>query len=716
MESLPLYKPIDALLEKLLKYRNLPETSSVVAKYFIIELGLAFLITTFFFIVAWALSAEIMMRYILTLSLVFLTWPCFFFVKKLEHVILFSKLYALTVIAFYVLKMGGILSSGGIIFLGVQTVLHTLIFKKFRWMFYVFGTFMVFLSMLFYFNPILPTDNLLSPKENLLFTFLNLAGITTYLLVCAMYAFKLFTGLEKKEAERQKELNDAKTRLYSNITHEFRTPLTVILGLADSMQANGYSKDSKIDTIIRNGKNLLQLVDQMLDLSRLESGNLTVNKIHGNIIPFLRYIFQLQEYYAQEKNLKMTFHAESQSYELDFDPEKTTTIVSNLLGNAIKFTPSGGEISMSVKALNGYISIIIKDNGIGIPEHHQDKIFERFYQTDDNNTRKAGGAGIGLALTKELITLLNGSIQLKSYPGIETTFTVNLPITAHLKNRTIPTIIKAPAEQQQLPDFHEKQKEKKHLLLVEDNQDVVEYLISCYQSMFKIDVANNGKKGLELAHKKIPDIIISDIMMPEMDGFELCKRLKEDYRTSHIPVILLTAKADIPSRIEGLEKGAEAYVVKPFNQQELLVRMQKLLELRTKLYQRYSTGSINGAEADLWFQKEDQFFDKLTDLIKENMQDEFFGVSTLCREMAMSKSQLYRKFKALTNKSVARYIKTLRMQKARQLLQTTNMNITEIAYEVGMKSLSTFSQLFKDEFGESPTGFIGHNQQKSPVS
>ena len=246
----------------------------------------------------------------------------------------------------------------------------------------------------------------------------------------------------------------------------------------------------------------------------------------------------------------------------------------------------------------------------------------------------------------------------------------------------------------------------KRLLIIEDNPDVVGYLKACYQNHFSIHVAKDGKEGYELAVQEIPDIIISDVMMPEMDGFELCKKLKDDYRTSHIPIILLTAKADIPSRIEGLETGADAYIVKPFNQRELLVRMQKLLELRRKAFPQVQQRKQHGIFQDPVIQKEDLFFKKLNEIILKNLGDEFFNIQILCDEMAMSKSQLYRKFSALTNIPAAKYIRTLRMKKAKELLQTTSMNITEVGYEVGMKSVSVFSKLFKEEFGYSPTDFV----------
>jgi len=387
------------------------------------------------------------------------------------------------------------------------------------------------------------------------------------------------------------------------------------------------------------------------------------------------------------------------------------------LGNAIKFTPENGKICMKVSRNSDNLNINVIDNGIGISPGLQEKIFERFYQVDDRDTRQTGGAGIGLSLTKELVLLLNGSISVTSKPGAQTVFTVQLPMTS-TENKSPEVLAFLQQEQQSLAEDAEienlakntgSRKSKDLLLLIEDNPDVVSYIVSCYRDQFKIEVAHNGQAGLQQALESTPDIIVSDIMMPGMDGFELCHKLKNDYRTSHIPIILLTAKADLPSRIRGLEEGADAFVVKPFNQHELFVRITKLLELRRRLRERYAGGALPSEKhACTSIQREDQFMRKLTECIRKNLPDENFDVPALCTEMAMSKSQLYRKFKALTNMSAAKYIRKLRMQRARHLLLTSSLNITEISWEVGIKTLSTFSEIFKDEFGQSPSEYQDH--------
>lgn len=719
MESVPrFFDRLDSKLERKLDARNLSPSQEIVQKYMKMQGIFALSGLSLLIIISWIIGAKMMAEFSLVyVPVMIVTGYVMKHSKQSIKIIFLFKISMIVISSVYIIRMGGILTSGGLFLLTIQGVTSSVIMRDFRRIFAVAITFVVAMVFLVVFESYFPTRHALDQQQNAILLGLNLVLITGYIFFFSLYAVNLYSKLEQRETLRQIELNDAKTRLYTNITHEFRTPLTVILGMADSVKNNGHNNiHRKMETIIKNGKNLLQLVDQMLDLSKLESGRMSVNKINANIIPFLKYVFQLQEFYAEEKNISMIFSSESQSYEIEFDPEKTAAIVSNLLNNAIKFTSEGGQISMKVYRKAENICIEIKDNGIGIPQEKLETIFDRFYQVDSKNTRKEGGAGIGLALIRELVNLLNGSIEVASNPGLGTIFSVKLPYISVTGESVIGTYAENEAENQESNfesgDFsaiHSNGHQR--LLIVEDNQDVVGYLKACYQNYFSIRVAKNGTEGYKVAFEEIPDIIISDIMMPEMDGFELCKKLKEDFRTSHIPIILLTAKADIPSRIEGLETGADAYIVKPFNQQELLVRMQKLLELRRKLFKRYSNGNGLEFSTDPVVQKEDQFFKKLNEIIQKNLGDENFNVQVICSEMAMSKSQLYRKFKALTNKSVAKYIRTLRLQKAKELLQSTSMNISEVGYEVGIKTPSTFSELFKDEFGKSPREFANHLQR-----
>jgi len=718
MESVPrFFDRIDKRLERKLNVKKFSPKEELARKYMKMQGLFAFSGLSLMLIVAWIIGAKMMAEFCLIyIPFMIVAGEIMRRSKQMLSIIFLFKISMIVVSAFYIMRMGGILTCGGLFLLTIQGVTSSVIMRDFKRILAVSLTFVFVMTLLIVLEPYFPTRYTLNPQQNTIFLGLNVIMMTGYIFFFSLYAVNLYSKMEQRETQRQKELNDAKTRLYHNITHEFRTPLTVILGLADAVKSGQHNHiPLKMDTIIKNGKSLLQLVDQMLDLSKLESGRVTVQKIHTNIVPFLKYVFQLQQFYAEEKRINMSFYSESQAYEMDFDPEKTSAIISNLLNNAIKFTSEGGMISMHVSQSNEKLHIRMRDNGVGIPAEKMEKIFDRFYQVDGNLSRKVGGAGIGLALTRELVNLMNGSVDVQSIPGQETVFTVHLPVRNEAQKVGRIESPKVVLEGNRRSVFPEEFPESsanghKQLLIVEDNTDVVAYLKACYHDYFSISVAVDGKEGYRLAIDQVPDIIISDVMMPGMDGFELCKELKEDFRTSHIPIILLTAKADIPSRIEGLEQGADAYVVKPFNQQELLVRMQKLLELRRKLFKRYSNGNGIEFSSDPVVQKEDAFFKRLNESINKNLGDENFDIHKLCEDMAMSKSQLYRKFKALTNDSAARYIRRQRMKRAKELLQTTDMNIKEVGYEVGMKSPSTFSQLFKEEFGESPREFQNHLQ------
>ncbi len=708
---------LDVFLERIISKRQLSPYEELAKKYMLTQGIVAISGLSVFLIVTWIIGAKMLAEFSLV-YIPFMIVGSYFFLRaeNTRNLIFIFKIAMIVISSVYIVRMGGLLTSGGLFLLSVQAVTSTVILRNFRQILFVSIVFVIFMTLLVVLQPLFPIRHALDPRQNAIAFAMSIIVITSYIFFFSLYAVNLYAKVEQRETQHQKELNDAKTRLYTNITHEFRTPLTVILGLADAVKTGSPNHiEGRMDTIIKNGKSLLQLVDQMLDLSKLDSGKLSVNKIHVNIIPFLKYIFQLQEYYAEEKRISMSFFSGSQAYELDFDPEKMAAIVSNLLNNAIKFTDEGGHIQLKVFSRSDFLYIEIYDNGIGIPAEKAEQIFERFYQVDGDNIRRAGGAGIGLSLTRELVSLLKGSIKVESVPGVETVFSVRLPITHQQRKEELHCNTQPfYSEQKKEIDLNVKDEiqngDRKHLLIVEDNSDVVGYMKVCYQEHFVIAVARDGLEGHKCALNQIPDIIISDVMMPGMDGFELCKKLKDDYRTSHIPIILLTAKADIPSRIEGLEQGADAYVVKPFNQQELLVRMQKLLELRRNLFKRYSNGNAMETSSDPVVQKEDLFIQRLNESINKNLGDENYDIHKLCEDMAMSKSQLYRKFRALTNDSAARYIRRQRMKRAKELLQTTNMNITEVGYEVGMKSLSTFSQLFKDEFGESPREYQNHLQ------
>ena len=544
-------------------------------------------------------------------------------------------------------------------------------------------------------------------------------------------------NFEQLEAKRVKELDLVKTQLYTNITHEFRTPLTVILGMAQQVKSNPpLHLDNGIDMIIRNGQSLLNLVNEMLDLAKLETGKMKLQPVTGDMINFLRYIVESFHSLAESQKKQLHFLAEIDALYMEYDPEKVRQIVANLLSNALKFTPEKGNIYITVsensllnEAGRSTLILKVKDTGTGIPESQLQHIFDRFYQLDNSNTRKTEGTGIGLALTKELVKLMEGEITVKSPPtgankGSE--FTVVLPIkrlTAATENITYPDIKQTGLQKLSRVkangidmDEEIQSKERPLVLLVEDNADVVAYTASCLPD-YRLAVGRDGREGFEIASEIIPDLIITDVMMPFVDGFELCRQLRNDERTSHIPIIMLTAKADIESKMEGLEKGADAYLEKPFNREELLIRIKKLLELRQNLQQYYlNKAGLNNysAKAAITIEEEisdpqieDEFVKKVRQAIEQHLTETNFTVEQLCKLVFMSHSQLHRKLAALTGCSPNKFIRIIRLNKAKELLKNPDNTIASIAMDCGYNDPGYFARVFKQEYEVTPQEWRG---------
>jgi signal transduction histidine kinase/DNA-binding response OmpR family regulator/ligand-binding sensor domain-containing protein len=540
---------------------------------------------------------------------------------------------------------------------------------------------------------------------------------------------------EKQEADRVRELDALKTRLFINMTHEFRTPLTIIIGMAQQVMDNPKAHFSGgMKMILNNGQNLLEMVNKMLNLSKLESGKMTLDLVQGDMVLFLRNIVEAFRSFAAKKEIQLHFLPEVEEVIMDFDPDKIQQVISNLISNAFKFTPEGGHIYFSIRRENGALQIRVKDTGCGIEEKDQDKIFDRFYQADNSSTRRFEGTGIGLALCKNLVTLMEGRISVQSPPvgtrrGSE--FTVILPIrqeasmaaaTQHqylepFKNTPIENTSKAstmsteavqsatPAIEKQAASFENI--EDPLILLVEDNADVVAYIASCLGN-YHLLVAENGQEGLEMATEMIPDLIISDVMMPIMDGFELCQKLKTDERTDHIPVIILTARADMDSKMEGLEWGANVYLPKPFDKQELLLNIRNLFEFRRQLRRHYQqlaglaeSTEINADNLNTSI-SEDEFVMKVREMVEANINDFNFTVEQLARELHLSHSQFGRKLDALTGFTPNHFIRNIRLKKAKELLLNQELSITAVAYDCGFNDPSYFTRVFKKEFGKTP--------------
>ena len=535
------------------------------------------------------------------------------------------------------------------------------------------------------------------------------AGIWWY------YQYMLRQRFSEQEKLRLQELDDFKSRFFTNITHEFRTPLTVMLGMSEQLakEEKDEPKRNKITLIKRSGENLLRLVNQILDLAKLESNALKINYVQGDILIFIRYITESLHSLANAQNLMLRVESDQAKIVMDYDPERFLQIIHNLLSNAIKFTPSGGRVLLQVDVKDQWLHISVTDSGAGIPPEELPLLFERFFQARNQEHAKAGGTGIGLSLTRELVKAMCGNISVTSKVGEGSTFMVQLPITNNsVFDETTTGRQQQPTDKRPFTNQPTKRPavvndpDRPNILLVEDNPDVVEYLDACLKDHFNLDFAYNGQVGIEKALETVPDLIVSDVMMPFKDGFEVVEALKNDERTSHIPIILLTAKADVQSRLTGLRRGADAYLSKPFHQEELLVTVENLLELRRKLQLKYQQNVLTsqppgpGAGA---VDPEDNFLQKVREIIEAQYHHEDFGLPQLCQKIGMSRSQLFRKIKALTDISPSDLIRTHRLNKARTLLESGAANVAEAAWQVGFKDPSYFSKLFQEEFGYEPS-------------
>jgi signal transduction histidine kinase/ligand-binding sensor domain-containing protein/DNA-binding response OmpR family regulator len=545
--------------------------------------------------------------------------------------------------------------------------------------------------------------------------------------------------VEHAYAEKQEEISRMKSRFFTNISHEFRTPLTLIIGPADRITSATDDMEIHKQTglIRKNALHLLRLISQLLDISKFDEGKLNLQVTKNDIAGFARGILMIFESLALDRQITLTFDAGKDNIDVYFDKTKMENILINLISNAFKFTPEGGQITVSILDTESRVFIKVRDTGVGIPSAELNKLFDRFYQVDSSQTRKYGGTGIGLALTKELVDLHHGKISAASKEGEWTEFTVELQlgkdhfskdqladtetaseVDTDIRNRLLKeqmsTELAAAAVgsgQTVFPDddsFPDSLEEKTIILVVEDNADVRKYIKDSLGEEYEIIEASNGDEGVTKAEKVIPDLIISDIMMPKMDGFELTKILKNNDKTDHIPIILLTAKSDQQSRFSGLERGADDYLIKPFDTEELKLRVCNLINLRKKLQRRYSGGEKAVIEHDEVKSSKvnEKFMVRINDIISRHMAEEDFSIEDFSSEMAMGRTQLHRKFKAITGKSPSRFIRTYRLNAARKMMADQQGNISEIAYSVGFSSPIYFSKCFKEEFGCTPTEFI----------
>jgi len=552
-------------------------------------------------------------------------------------------------------------------------------------------------------------------------------------------------AFEHKSHEKDQELAQRKLSFFTNISHEIKTPLTLILAPIEKLLGmnEGNNKiQNQLMLMQRNGERLLRLINQLLDFRKFESGNVTLQAAEGNMVRFIREILMAFESYASHRKIELKLVPDEPRIRVWFDRDKFEKVIYNVLSNALKFTPEGGQIIVRIKrnSVNPGESVLIEveDNGVGIPAHRINKIFEQFNHYNDSGIN-ADGTGIGLAFSKELVALHHGNISVESTVASnqkqgKTCFTIMLPLgNTHLSDGEViqnykdseniegyrdvgvSEVAKLAMENRKQQVLHTADKEKLILLVVEDNADVLEFIASHFENDFEIHKASNGLKGMELAFNTIPDIIISDVMMPEMNGISLCKELKSDTRTSHIPIILLTARTPLIFKIEGLETGADDYITKPFNLSVLEARIWNLLESRQKLRDRYSKEVTLQPRNIAITSPDEKFIEKVMHFIESNMAEPSLSVEELGKEVGMSRVTLYRKIKALTNQTAIEFIRSVRLNRAAQLLAQHKLNVNEVAYMVGFLDIDYFRRCFKEQFGLTPKEYANAASDTDPV-
>lgn len=532
-----------------------------------------------------------------------------------------------------------------------------------------------------------------------------------YFLLALMSAYiyyrrRLAKALELAEARKWKELISFKDRFISNFTHELKTPLTSVS--LSAIRLN-HDKEERID-ILHSVEEMKQIINRIHGLSQIEVGSMKITPEKRDIVQFLDFQIRSYTHLAEMKQLKLHFYKKIDHLIMDFDPEKIKDIVRNLLSNAIKYNRPGGEINVTLeKKETDQLVLLVEDTGLGIEEDEIEKIFGRFYQGEQNRHLHLESSGIGLAYIRELVGLLEGKISASSKKGQGSAFKVVLPIHNDPKvalSQSDPIIFSDPLssseEDAAKPGPTEAQGRKMNLLIVEDDLSILKSLLSLLKSKYNVYSAMDGEKGVELAISMVPDIIISDVMMPKKDGYELCEELKAHKTTSHIPIVLLTAMSSRDSKLKGLQKGADAYLEKPFNEEELTIRLQKLIEIRLLIQERYKEGAQNLSPL-VSSNIDDEFIIRLKKEIREDPQG--ISVKKLGEKLNMTRQQLYNKLHALTDKGPQRFITRVKLEWAYELLSDSNQNfnVQQVCYHVGFKDPAHFSRSFKELFGHAPS-------------
>ena len=539
---------------------------------------------------------------------------------------------------------------------------------------------------------------------------------------------------EKIEKEQLRKLDEMKTQFFTDISHEFRTPLSLIVGPAEEMLSSENlptEAKQKTQLIHRNSKKLLYLIDELMTFQKLDEGKLQLKPQQLEMVAFVKDIYQNFLHLAEKKEVKFTLTTDRELYPMSIDPGKMEMVLNNLLFNAFKYAPKNGTIHINIKQIDmnalpsvpkvkfaNWLSISIEDNGKGISENDFSHLFERYFQSD--NALK--GTGVGLSLTKNLVELHNGLITAQSEPGVKTSFSFYLPL--EITPLVVESNIDKLAEKKITLNYNvddliddnileevnhfKTQKAKNNLLIVDDNIEVLDYLEMVFQNKYNVSRAMNGLEALEYLKEHEPDLILSDVMMPEMDGIQLCTELKSNIITSHIPLILLTAKATVENTLEGLQIGADDYIAKPFNPDILKAKVANFIEAQKRVIEKFVNADI-GVIIPKDITKnplDEEFLQNVMNAVIKNLDNEEFSVEELGSIVAMSRSNLFRKLKAVTGQTPIEFIYNFRLRKAMEMLLERKLSVSQISYEVGFKSPSSFTKSFKKQYGKSPTSFL----------
>lgn len=573
------------------------------------------------------------------------------------------------------------------------------------------------------------------------FALITLVGLLVWLVRAQNRRQKLRQELARREGEAAslRQLDEFKSQFFANVTHEFRTPLTIILNATEQLTDASLSQrhQQRLDTIQRNANQLLRLINETLDMAKLDAGKLDHYTHLGDPLTFFGQIMDQFGGLAEQKQIDLQWNTDPQpgghgGQLYYFDDTKFEKIIYNLLANALKFTPSGGKVCVDGRITGADRFVLrVADTGIGIPPDQLSRVFERFHQVDASSTRAYSGTGIGLALVKELTEWLGGSVTVDSTLGQGSVFTVELPLkrdtfshsTGIEQQPSIPgsvsvdardkhSIVSDEVNYRSVLTGNERngkagETSQPLVLLVEDNAEMRTHVVDYLSTHYRVLTAENGRQGIDVAIHEVPDLIVSDVMMPELDGYELVERLKTDERTSHIPLILLTAKSSYDSRLKGLSAGADDYLGKPFSLAELNLRIGNGLRTRQNWQQRLTNHSFSSPTASVkspepHFDKEARFLDRLRQLIVDHIESETLDVDWLANQAGMSRTQLHRKLTALTTLSPNRFIHRVRVEKAAELLQMGEFNVAQAAYKVGYSSPSHFTKVFQEHFGYPP--------------